>query len=68
MSDLDKLRELLPLLIPVVLIQLGLLVAALVDWWRRPRTRGSRWLWLALILFVQMLGPIAYFVFGREDE
>lgn len=67
MSELDQVRELLPFLIPLILIQVALLTAALLDLWRRPRTRGPKWLWVILILFVQMLGPIAYFVFGREE-
>ncbi len=67
MSELNELRELLPFLIPLILIQLALLVAALLDLRRRPRTRGPKWLWVILILFVQMIGPIAYFVIGREE-
>ncbi len=67
MNDLDQLREFLPFLIPLIVIQLALLVAALLDLRRRPRTRGPKWLWVILIVFVQMLGPLAYFVFGREE-
>lgn len=67
MNDLDQLREFLPFLIPLILIQVALLTAALLDLRKQPRTRGPKWLWVILILFVQMLGPIAYFVFGREE-
>lgn len=67
MNELDELRELLPFLIPLALIQFALLLAALLDLLRRPKTRGPKWLWAFLIVFVQMLGPIAYFVFGREE-
>lgn len=67
MNELDELRELLPFLIPLALIQFALLLAALLDLLRRPKTRGPKWLWIILILFVQMIGPIAYFVIGREE-
>ncbi len=67
MNELDELRELLPFLIPLALIQFALLLAALLDLLRRPKTRGPKWLWAFLIVFVLMLGPIAYFVFGREE-
>jgi hypothetical protein len=65
---MEQIREYLPLLIPIIIIQLALVVAALLDWVKRPQTRGPKWLWLILILFVQWLGPIAYFVFGREEQ
>jgi len=58
----------LPLLIPVVLIELTLLVVALVDLLRRQKTRGPKWLWLIVILFIQIIGPIAYLFAGRVDE
>lgn len=47
--------------------QFALLAAALVDIWRRPEEeiRGSKRLW-ALASFVNFVGPVAYFVFGRK--
>ena len=65
---MDKLLEFLPYIIPVVIIQLILLVTALLDWIKRPVLRGNRWVWLAVILFVNLFGPIIYFLFGRSDE
>jgi hypothetical protein len=48
-------------------VQLGLLVAALVDIHRRPATqiRGRKRLWVA-VAFVNFVGPISYFLFGRR--
>lgn len=48
-------------------IQVGLLVAALADIRRRPQEeiRGDKRLWIAAA-FVNFIGPIAYFVFGRR--
>ena len=64
---MEQIREYLPFLIPIIAIQLTLVVVALIDWMKRPETRGPKWLWLVLILFVQWIGPIAYFVYGREE-
>ena len=66
--DLSELQQYIPLLIPVVLIQLGLMIAALVDLLRREQTRGPKWAWVLVILFVNMIGPIIYFIAGRKDE
>jgi hypothetical protein len=48
-------------------LQVGLLVAALSDLWRRPadQVNGSKLLWLPLC-FVNVFGPLAYFRFGRK--
>jgi hypothetical protein len=64
---MEQIREMLPFLIPVILLQLALLVAALVDLARRERTRGPKWLWVLIILFVSLIGPILYFTLGREE-
>ena len=49
--------------------QLALDVAALVDLYRRPADRvatGNKWVWVAVILLVNLLGAILYFVVGRK--
>ena len=61
-------KQYLPLLIPVVLIELGLMIAALVDLYRREATRGPKWIWVLVILFINFIGPIVYFVAGRKEE
>lgn len=59
--------DLIPLLIPIILIEIGLLVAAIIDLIRRPATRGPKWMWVLIILFVNFIGPILYFILGREE-
>jgi Phospholipase_D-nuclease N-terminal len=61
------LRQVLPFLVPILLLQLGLIVVALIDLARRERTRGPKWVWVLVILFVNLIGPILYFVVGREE-
>jgi hypothetical protein len=61
------LKQFLPLLIPILIIELVLFVVALVDIIRRKKTNGPKWLWV-LILFIQIIGPIVYFIVGRKDE
>jgi len=48
-------------------VQVSLLVAALADLRRRPadQINGSKLVWLPL-LFVNFIGPLAYFRFGRK--
>jgi hypothetical protein len=67
-SDLLKFQQYIPLLIPVLIIQLGLMISALVDLVRREQTHGPKWVWALVILFVNYIGPIIYFVAGRKEE
>ena len=55
-------------IVVVGVIQVGLLGAALVDIYRRSdeELTASKGAWTA-ISFVNFLGPIAYFMFGRVD-
>jgi hypothetical protein len=65
---IDVLVEYAPLIIPILLIQLALVLAALWDLIRRESTRGPKWLWVLVILFINFIGPIVYFLVAREDE
>ncbi|MDX1412830.1 MAG: PLD nuclease N-terminal domain-containing protein [Candidatus Promineifilaceae bacterium] len=51
------------------LIQIGLLVMALLDIAMRPgdEIRGTKWIWTG-IAFINFVGPIAYFLFGRKRD
>jgi hypothetical protein len=48
-------------------VQMGLLAAALTDLRRRPsdQVNGSKAMWAA-VSFVNFVGPLAYFAFGRR--
>ena len=67
-DSLATLKPLLPFLIPLVILDLGLIIFALVDWSRRKRTKGPKWVWLLIILFVSTFGPILYLILGREED
>ena len=54
----------------LVLLQLTLMVAALVSVLRRPAEslRGPKWLWILVIIFGELVGPILYFALARKPE
>lgn len=62
-------KEALPIVAPVLAIQLILIIVALVDLIRRDpeQVKGSKWIWAPVILFISLLGPIIYFIAGRRD-
>lgn len=62
--------EMLPFLIPLVALQFALLGYTLYHiLTHRTYKRGSRGLWIAVVLIgMQFVGPILYFLLGREDK
>jgi hypothetical protein len=59
----------LPLIIPLVVIQLGLMVYCLVDLSRREKVRAlPKWAWALIIILGELIGPIVYIFVGRIDE
>jgi hypothetical protein len=64
---METFRDYLPFLIPVLLLQLALMVFALIDLIRREKTRGPKWLWAIIIVLGELIGPILYLLFGREE-
>jgi Phospholipase_D-nuclease N-terminal len=68
MTDL-KPEQIIALVAPIVVIQLGLMIAALIDLERdERRVRGdSKLVWALVIVFINVVGPILYFVAGREE-
>lgn len=67
---LNMIQNALPLLIPIVLIQWGLMVFALVKLFKaeaEPKFM-PRWAWALIIIFVNLIGSIVYLIIGRREE
>lgn len=67
--QMDSLLEMLPLLVPILVLDAALAVAAVLHVLRHPHYRfGSRAFWLAVVVVALLIGPITYFVVGRGEE
>ncbi len=58
----------IPIVAPIILIQLILLAIAIIDLVRIEKVNGPKWVWIIVILFVNIVGPILYFVIGRRNN
>ena len=57
------------LILPLILIELGLMGFALWDLVRRKRVKGgNKIIWGIVIVVINFIGPILYFAIGREEE
>lgn len=70
MTDLSQLMEFLPFLIPLIVAEFALLGYTLYHiLTHKTYKRGSRALWLVITLvFMNFVGPILYFLLGKEDS
>ncbi len=59
----------LPFLIPLFLLQLGLMVFALVDVIKRKKVKGgNKVVWILIIVLINLIGPIIYLAIGRKED
>lgn len=67
---MDKIQEFLPFLIPLIIAEFALLWFTLYHiLTHKYYKRGNRTLWLAVaIIGMQFIGPILYFLLGKEDD
>lgn len=63
-------QDILPFLIPLIVVQFGLLFITIRHILTHSHyKRGSRRLWLVIsIIGMEFIGPILYFVLGKEDD
>ena len=58
----------LPILIPLALLELTLMVVALVHVLTHSTYKtGNRIMWVLIVVLINIIGPVLYFVFGRSD-
>lgn len=66
---MDALLEILPLLIPVLVLDAVLAVVAALHVLRHPYYRfGSKVFWLVVVVVFLLMDPITCFVIGRGEE
>ena len=62
---LDALKDFWPLLV----IQFGLQIIAFINLAKREHVRfNNKWIWVLIIFFGNLLGPIFYFIFRGEEH
>lgn len=69
MTNIGDIMEFLPFVIPLIVAEFALLGYTLYHiLTHKTYKRGSRALWLVItIVFMNFIGPILYFLLGKED-
>lgn len=61
-------RTQIALIIPVIILYLALLLTAIIDLARNWQTRINPIIWLLVIIFINIFGPVIYLIFGRKED
>lgn len=61
-------RSQIALIIPVIILYLALLLTAIIDLARNWQTRKNPIIWLLVIIFINIFGPVIYLIFGRKED
>lgn len=67
--SMEQFIELLPIITPILLIQLGLIIFCLRKVLKQTTFKFlNKPVWMMVILFVQLFGPIAYLLLERGEN
>ncbi|SET34753.1 PLD nuclease N-terminal domain-containing protein [[Clostridium] polysaccharolyticum] len=62
-------KDIIVYLIPLVILELALVIPALIHVLKHDRYKfGNKPLWTVVVLFIQIIGPIVYFILGKEED
>jgi branched-subunit amino acid transport protein AzlD len=66
---MDQLMSMLPLLLPIIILELVLIVVCLRDLVKRKEVLGgNKVVWALVIIFVQIIGAALYLFIGRKES
>ena len=67
--SLESIQEYLPFLIPLVIAEFALAMTALIHVLKHPNYRfGNKVMWIVIVLLIQIIGPVVYFLICRGEE
>ncbi|MBF2452073.1 PLDc N-terminal domain-containing protein [Listeria welshimeri] len=61
-------RTQIALIIPVIILYLALFLTAIIDLARNWQTRKNPIIWLLVIIFINIFGPVIYLIVGRKED
>ena len=69
MKELEPVIQMLPYMVPLIILEVVLLVVALVDLGKRKHvTGGNKIIWVLVTVCIHIIGPVVYLIAGRKEE
>lgn len=67
-SEILSSSEFLIAVIPVLAIQFSLVVYCLVKIFKQGTANLNKWIWVVIVIFVNLFGPIIFLAVGRRKD
>ena len=65
---MEFLKEYLPIILPIILLEVILMFIALRDVLKREKYKyGNKTIWIFVVVFIMIFGPILYLTTAREE-
>ena len=58
----------LPLVVPIIIIQYGLMFYALVQLFKNEPAYLPKWGWALIIVLFGIIGPVAFLIIGKKKD
>jgi len=65
---MTEILRLLPFFIPLIIIEYGLMIYAIVQLARNEVAYLPKWGWALIIIFINIIGPVVFLIIGRKKE
>ena len=66
---METIIQMLPYMVPLIILEVVLLVVALVDLAKRKHvTGGNKIVWVLVTVCINIIGPVIYLLAGRKEE
>ena len=66
---MEFIREYLPILIPIVVLEIGLMIYSLSHILKHNKFKfGNKVMWIVVVVLIQTIGPILYLTIGKDNE
>jgi heme/copper-type cytochrome/quinol oxidase subunit 4 len=66
---MNVLIEYLPFIIPLAILELALMLTALIHLLRHSKPKNLNLAaWVVIIVVINIIGPVLYFLIGRQDN
>jgi hypothetical protein len=69
MKEMETVIQMLPYMVPLIILEVVLLTVALVDLAKRKHvTGGNKIIWVLITVCLNIIGPVIYLIAGRKEE
>lgn len=65
---ITEILRLLPFFIPLIIIEYGLMIYAIVQLARNEVAYLPKWGWTLIIIFINIIGPVVFLIVGKKKE